>query len=329
MEVPEAEERIVNLALFVAGAPCPVTAEECRRVEGYAAGQSRIAFEQMFERDKRELRAAGLVLEVDRTASPETYQLDREATFAAPLAFSAEELLLLRAAGASLLSDPAFPYGQDLRFALAKLLSSSPDLPPAAPLSALTADENPESQAVLVATLTGAAETRKRVSFTYTNVSGSTARREVEPYGLFAQEGRWYLVGRDVAADALRVFTVPKMLDAAVDTSRPRHADFQPPGDFDVRSWMLMPFQYGTHLREAILRFAGNAAPRARALAGEGGVLDAQDDGSVLWRVPVAEDVLLARWVAENGPGIEILEPTSARDLLRSGLQEVAALHER
>ena len=117
----DASERIVNLALYLASAREPVTADEIAvNVAGYSPGQDEATFLRMFERDKADLRNAGLVIAVDDSGESDAYRLDTRATFAEPLTLDAREVVQLRAAAAALLTDPSFPYARDLRFAIAK-----------------------------------------------------------------------------------------------------------------------------------------------------------------------------------------------------------------
>jgi len=78
-----ATERIVNLALFLASAHRPVSATEISlSVAGYPRDQNEAAFNRMFERDKDDLRAAGLVITIDRSGDVESYRFDPDATYA-------------------------------------------------------------------------------------------------------------------------------------------------------------------------------------------------------------------------------------------------------
>jgi hypothetical protein len=141
----EAVERLVNVALFLAAARGPVSAERIRaEVTGYPEGQDEAAFLRMFERDKDELRATGLAIE----STPDgRYQLDAGRTFVAGLDLSSDEEAALRAAATVFLSDPSFPFVTDLRFALAKISGGSDvDVPAAAHL----ADERPGTQGATV-----------------------------------------------------------------------------------------------------------------------------------------------------------------------------------
>jgi predicted DNA-binding transcriptional regulator YafY len=323
-------ERIVNLALYLASARRPVSAREIAGgVAGYPSGQNDAAFGRMFERDKDELRHAGFVIDVDRSDEVERYRFDADATFSEPVELGPVETVELRAAAAAMLSDPSFPYPDDLRIALAKLTAAAEGRIGAssAVRSALNADEDPSAQGAAVAELTRAIGSHKRASFSYTGAEGKASQRTVEPWGLFARDGRWYLVARDSVADGIRVFAITRMADLSVAQSRPKTPDFAPPADFDVRRWMLMPFQYGAQTGEATLRLTGPAAHRASALVAGQGFLSAAADGAYLWRVPFADEMLLARWVAANGPGIEVSSPDSLRDALVSGLRKVVEQH--
>jgi proteasome accessory factor B len=325
-----ASERIVNLALYLASALRPVSANEIAAdVAGYPPGQTAAAFGRMFERDKDDLRHAGFVIEVDRSDDVERYRFDADSTFSGPVELGPVEAVELRAAAAAMLADPSFPYPEDLRLALAKVTAAAEGRIGAtsAVKTALAADEDPAAQGAAVAMLTRAIGARKRASFAYTGAGGKSSQRVVEPLGLFARDGRWYLVARDPAADDIRVFAVARVARLAIEPSRPKTPDFDPPAEFDVRTWMLMPFQYGTRTQEATLRLSGPAAHRATALVAGQGKLSGPAGGPLSWRVPFADETLLARWIAANGPGIEVVSPDSLRDVLVSGLSKAVRLH--
>jgi proteasome accessory factor B len=323
-------ERIVNLALFLASAHRPVSASEIsHQVAGYPAGQNEAAFNRMFERDKDDLRQAGLVITLDRTGDVERYLFDPDATFSENVELTPVEARELRAASAAMLSDPSFPYTDDLRAAVAKLVAAvgAPVGSSNAILVSASADESPQAQGAAVAELTRAVAIRKRARFSYTGAGGGRSIREVEPWGLFARDGRWYLVAHGPAAAGERVFAVARMDDLTIEPSRPKTPDFERPEGFDVSRFMLMPFQFGPERHEAVLRLTGPAARRAVALTAGQGTLTQAADGAIVWRIPVADESLLARWVVDNGPGIETTAPDSLRETLASGLRKVVELH--
>jgi proteasome accessory factor B len=71
---------------------------------------------------------------------------------------------------------------------------------------------------------------RARVTFTYRDGD----KRTLEPWGLTASKGRWYVIGRDVDREATRMFKLARMTDL------PRRASkagaYQVPTDLDLRS---------------------------------------------------------------------------------------------
>lgn len=322
----EPAERLVNLALFIAAAAGPVTADECRRrVEGYPESQDEPAFLRMFERDKDQLRAAGLAIEVDGDG----YSLDTEATYRRPMTLSGGEAMMLRAVGAAMLGDESFPFREDLRLALAKLMTDAPDAP-SPTVGALGADEIPAEQGAAVSQLADAADARKKVSFGYTNARGGTREHEVEPYGLFLRDGRWYLVARDPSVDGIRTYAVARMSSVATNPKAPRTADFDRPGGFEVRAWIALPFQYAASDAPrvlATLRLTGQAVRTVATLTAEQGMFLPAGPGVLTWRIMVTDPVALASWVVANGPGIELTAPPVALEAMRAGLAKVVDIH--
>jgi proteasome accessory factor B len=320
--VAEPVERLVNLAIYLAATAVPVTAEEVRgNVDGYPADQETDAFLRMFERDKEDLRDSGFVI----LSTEDAYRIDPATSFAAQVDLSPDEAAALRAVGIAFVDDPAFPFAESLRLALAKIATAvgAPDLPVASHL----ADESPATQGSSVAELDRAITARKRVTFGYTNSYGRHKLHEIEPYGVFVLDGRWYAVGRDTEKDDTRVYAVARVEDLTVNQSRPKSPDFEPPEDFEVGRFIGLPFQYGPEALEATVRFKPDVAWRAEILSGGAGVLEAAADGSATWTVSARSAKRLAQWIVENGPGISALGPAELVETVRSGLEEVAKLH--
>lgn len=325
--VIDATERLVNLAMYLAAAHGPVTRQRIRvEVPGYppASEQDEAAYARMLERDKKDLRAAGLVIESDAEGN---YRFDAAATFAAEVTLTADEAAAVRAVGLALLGDPSFPFAADLRFALAKIATALDTHD--APVTALMADEEPVRQAGAVADLSDAASARKLVRFAYTNSLGQHKDHEVEPYGLFVRDGRWYLVGRDSSRargdDDVRVYTVARIERLAVETARPETPDFERPTDFDVAGFIGLPFQYGPDIIEATLIIDAGEAWRVPALTAGKGSVEQLPDGSMRWRVTARNERRLMRWVIENGPGLRVVAPPLLAAQLNAGLTRAAA----
>ena len=321
-----AVERLVNLALYLASRREYVTAEVCRSAGlGYPEHQDIGAFLRMFERDKDALRAAGLVLDVRRVGEVEAYRLDAAATFTRPVALSPTELATVRAVAVALAGDPGFPFGEDLALALGKLGAGGSAGPIA--VADLVA-ETPADQAAIARELAEAVQSRKRVTFDYTNAAGEHKHHDIEPYGVFFREGRWYLAGRDRALDDTRTYAMSRMQGVSVNAERPRTPDFERPAHFDVRDHERLPFQYGPVAIPSVLRFDPDTAWRAVRLARRRGTLAEQPDGSVLWSVDARDLDRLAEWLTDEGPGITALRPPELLEVLRAGLERVVASHD-
>lgn len=321
--MPDASERLVNLALFLASRREYVSAERCRAAGlGYPADQDDAAFLRMFERDKEALRAAGLVIDVRKVDEAEAYRLDVEATFQRPVLLTASERATLKAAAAALADDPGFPFGEDLMRALAKLGAAGEEGPLAVADFAEAGDQGSAARM-----LAEAVQRRKRVAFDYTNAQGEHKHHQVEPYGVFFREGRWYLIGRDVERDEVRTYASARMAGLEVNTARPRTPDFERPQDFDVSEHERLPFQYGGEAALATVRIDAEIAWRAARLTRGRGTLAEQPDGSLVWRIEAHDLRGLAEWLIEEGPGLVPMDPPELVESMRTALTKVVADH--
>ncbi len=321
--MPRALERLVNLAMYLASTPTPVTAEAVRmHVDGYPPHQDEAAFRRMFERDKDDLRAAGFVIVSD---AENTYRLDSAATFASEVHLTAAESATIRAVGSAFLGDTSFPFADDLRLALAKLASDV--TAEHAPAVSRLAEEEPSRQGATVAAVDHAIRSRKRVEFDYVNAASEHKHHRVEPLGLVIRDGRWYVTGRDCDVDEIRLYAVTRIDELEVNAARPKTPDFERPADFDVRTFIALPFQYGPDHFDALITFEPSQAWRAPALTAGIGEMASRDDGSVAWTVSARDPERLMRWVVENGPGLCLTAPSPLADELRERLAAVAEAH--
>ncbi|MFE6860508.1 helix-turn-helix transcriptional regulator [Nocardia sp. NPDC057668] len=119
-----------------------------------------------------------------------------------------------------------------------------------------TAD--PEVLATLAATITN----HERVRFTYRDAAGAESRRNVEPNGLSATRGRWYLVAYDVDRNAWRSFRVDR-----VTAPQPTAARFTPrelPAEHAAAyvagartDWGITPFAVDVTIHAPLHRISG------------------------------------------------------------------------
>lgn len=319
-------ERMVNLALYLASSRSPKSAEECRAAGlGYPDDQDDVAFIRMFERDKDALRAAGFVIDIVDAGESDSYRIDAEATYARPLELSSAERASLRAVATAFADDPGFPFGEELRSATGKLGTAGDSGPLA---SADLGRSAPAGQSGDARAIAEAVQARKTVTFSYTNASGETRDRSVDPYGIFFRDGSWYLVGRDQGRDEVRTFAITRMNSIDVNPARPRTPDFERPADFDIRMAERLPFQYGAATFSARIRFLPETAWRIDRLARGHGTSQALPDGSAVWTVEAADVRRLASWIVDEGPGLYAVEPGAVVDEIVSGLNKVAEIHD-
>ena len=283
----------------------------------------------MFERDKDQLRAAGFLIDSDETGA---YTLDR----------------------AQHLRRPHRPHrrgdrrGSHRRRPRCSRTRRSPtpttcasrsprspraSTPACVPAAARLADEDPARQGTRRrGALLGGVAGQARELRLHQLLRRRARLHEVEPYGLFLHDGRWYLVGRDIARDEVRTYTVAR-IGGALGRDRPT-------GDTGLRA--------ARRLRRAHAS-CDSRSSTARQPTSSRRELRFERDGRVARRVahrrpgravattatarlrgacaPRSRERLL-RFVIEHGPGIRVVEPRVPRvDSLRDGLEEVVRVH--
>jgi predicted DNA-binding transcriptional regulator YafY len=234
----------------------------------------RAAVRRMFERDKDELRAAGVPMETVQ------YSIEHGAEQAIGYRLAARDFYLPylrivsraggeggeggegaggRAAGATarsrtleleptqaaLAADalrrvaelPASPFPREARSALAKLAFDL-DLDALGTSPVLFADGHTTGGVrETLRLLTDAVRHRKRVRFRYHGIHrGQPTDRDVAPHGLLYNHGHWYLIGHDATRDAMRVFRLGRM-EAPELGDAGAGPDFDPDPAFDVADY--------------------------------------------------------------------------------------------
>lgn len=167
----------------------------------------------------------------------------------------------------------------------------------------------------------------RRLNLRYESWS-ATVRRRLDPLGLVAKAGAWYLVAR-ADGGGVRTYKVAKVLDLVVLDER-----FVYPPSFDLaRHWRseLERFEAGLLRGEATLRVAAVALPRIEALgaAAVDAVLAAPADEEG-WRrvvVPIEGVGHAAGLLLGFADNIEVLAPAELREELARRAERVLALY--
>jgi predicted DNA-binding transcriptional regulator YafY len=299
-------ERLINLIAALLETSRPMTADEIRtQIAGYEPGTLE-AFRRSFERDKADLRAMGIPIEVrrlDPLTDVEGYVIPKSLYYLPELDLEPDELTALRLAAESVLGG-----GEVAESGLMKLSVDAPAESWSGPRVVWGADlaaEQPALAAIYPALLE-----RRAVAFRYRGASADEVTgREVDPYGLVHRRGNWYVVGRDRAKDAVRAFKVariegePRVLEESYDVPEGFRAEEHMAGE----AWEVgdTPATATVRFGPEVRWWAEQNHPDAPRRERPGGAIDVE--------LQVSNVDALVSWAIGLGPGVEILEPASAR----------------
>jgi proteasome accessory factor B len=226
-------ERLLNLVIMLLVSRTYVTKERIRQViEGYDKTNDE-AFEKMFERDKEELRALGIPIElghVDKFFEDEQgYRITRDAFELPEVDLSPDEAAVLGLA-ARVWQHAGLAAATSS--ALVKLRAAGHHVDREA-LDALqprvVADE-PAFDDMWEMTIS-----RTPVRFTYRRAGAADAtERHLEPWGVVTSRERWYVVGHDRDRGEPRMFRLSRIVGEVRADGRP--GSFEVPPGTDVRA---------------------------------------------------------------------------------------------
>ena len=201
------------------------------------------------------------------------------------------------------------------RSALAKLRAAGIE-PDTAQLSALA----PSVQATEPSfdLLWNAVLERSRVSFTYRGGE----RRTLEPWGLTASKGRWYVIGHDTDRDATRMFKLSRITDQPRKVSRAGRVRGARPtstcGPWPVR------WRPASRRETALLAIRKGRAPTL-ARRGEPATAGAElPNGFEAFAVAYGDRWSLAEEIVQHGADVVVLAPAELRDSVVRSLRAVA-----
>jgi proteasome accessory factor B len=159
---------------------------------------------------------------------------------------------------------------------------------------------------------------RCRVSFTYRDGS----HRTLEPWGMTASKGRWYVIGRDVDRAATRMFKLSRILDAPHRASKP--GAYVVPADVDLRS-LARSLAPREPTQETLLALRSGSAPALRRRSRPASTTVELPDGFDVGQVAFSDLRSAAEEISRYGADVVVLEPPELRELVVRGLAAVAA----
>lgn len=153
--------------------------------------------------------------------------------FAAPLRLTPAEGLALYAGGEAIAALPGMEQAGSLRTALTKLgraLGTEALDDEASSAIEVRFEKSPAHHLEVIQT---ALSEHKRVEIEYRSASrGEMTTRSVDPWGLIAATGRWYLVGLDHLSGEERMFRIDR-----IKSSRLTDAEAEAPAEFDAERY--------------------------------------------------------------------------------------------
>jgi proteasome accessory factor B len=332
----------VTLAQLIAGVPAYQD-----------ASQKPDARRRMFERDKDELRALGILIETiedgeepagryrlkarnfylpylslmaeGRPGKPR--RLDKYGYASLPsLSFEPDELDAVAQAAARVrqLGDPLL--ADHAESAMRKLAVDLP-LDVAHRADTRLAPARTPGNAETFAALGAALETRKRVTFEYRSMGADqTGRRTVEPFGLFFLNQHWYLAGRTPGEATVKNYRLSRIGSVEVNDRQAKTPDYDIPPEFRLPAHARSKHAWELGDGDAIvaevrLRRQGGATAAAGRL---GEPVSGQPDRR---RFQVRRRDAFARWLLSFAGDLEPLSPPELVAEYRALVRATLAAH--
>lgn len=310
-------ERLLNLVVCLMSTRFPVSRERIvEMIPGYAQAPSVSALERMFERDKDELRALGIPIEtvLDASGDVEGYRIPSDRYRMEPIHFTADERAAI-AVAARVWQEAILGPAANQAVRKIQAVSPGPDIEfDRMPIAHLNA-----SDAAVLAVMR-AIRGGRRMRMDYRGPQDDAPRtRELDPWGIVAHEGAWYLVGFDHGRTQPRVFRTSRIVGSVTVTAQeqtnPR------PANEDIRKRVRRePHEADV---SAVIRVQAGAGGGLRLLADEPS--DSFTEADITVRSQ--SDDLLVSQISAAGSAAEVLSPLAIRDAVRIGLERTRDRH--
>jgi proteasome accessory factor B len=318
-------ERLVNLVIALLSTRQYVTAARIRAtVPGYEPddGTDRAdeAFKRMFERDKADLREMGVPLETGRTSVFDTedgYRIARADYELPEITLTGQEAA---AVGLALRLWESAQLAGAAHSALVKLKAAGIDVDTA---RAIPLQPRLDAGEPAFEPCYAAARDRRQLDFDYQRPDeDAPSRRHVQPWGVVAWHGRWYLVGLDLDRQAPRQYRLSRVVGTP-KAAGPAGA-FEPPADLDLAE--VVARQVGGEEHLVVVRARPGTAIGLRRHAVP---LGPADDGDDRLELRTTEPWSLADQLAAYGADVLVEAPTEMREAVIARLTRLAAMGER
>jgi predicted DNA-binding transcriptional regulator YafY len=257
-----------------------------------------------------------IVISADRVRVRTVNDLSRPTKLTPPEALALwMGLEVVRMSGA-----PSTRAREELRARLRRHLVQQSEAVVEAPFAAPSLAHDPKG---LRRIISEAASNHRVCSITYVKPGAERPEsRRVRPYVVIHAEGSWYVLGHCERADAVRAFSIDRVLDAVVEGEH-----FEPPVDFDPAAHLDVGGGRVLDARravEALVRYSSRIA-RWIAEREEG---EWQPDGALLVRHRVADSDWLVRHILRYAGEAEVVEPAELRARVHDAARRLVAAGE-
>ena len=309
----DAAERMLNLLALLVDRSQPVTLKQIRaELAGQYSDKDEAARAQ-FERDKAELRNMGIPIDMvtlgGAQAGESAYLVQRTNYELADLDLSDEEMSALQLAVATV-----HLAAQEGEQALWKLGAERVDDSLLGRVTVPFQDPN-------LARVMAAIVARAPLTYRYKG-----EERTVDPYGMLARRGYWYLIGWDHLRKAQRVFRVDRIEG---DVLAGKRNSFAMPRGMDLlravptERQMLAAGDY--EHSHALVRVDASLVKQVVREFGEGAIERHESDGSAVFNVPCSNLSAFRLWLFAMVDKAEVREPLEVRDIVIGWLDDLAA----
>lgn len=193
-------------------------------------------------------------------------------------------------------------------------------------LPGVTLSERREGQSAVRRTVVAAAYARRPCVLRYLKLAADgESRRVVHPYLVVFSDEAWYVVGRCVQSEEVRIFRMDRILSAS-----PAEGTFDVPGDFDPGDYVdagMDELLFSSTSRKAYVRYSPRIARRVRERASHRSLsMEDNGDGSVTVCHAVADPHWLLGHVLRHGGDAVVEGPDDLRRLVRDAAGRLADL---
>lgn len=302
-------ERVTNLLTLLLSARRHVTFEEIRNELRGQYPEGKEAARAAFERDKAILRDEGVPIDqvtlAGQQAGQTGYRVLRSAYEIEDFDLTPDETDALR------LAVGAIRLGTNWAHEGLWKVDLTPGEPSTTNGTGAVAVELPIDERL--PRIHRAITERRRIDFSYRE-----RPRRLEPWGLLARDGWWYVIGFDLDYVERRTYRVDRM-DGAVSIGVA--AEHEVPADFEARSVFptdpkLLPDAVDVGSDVAIVRVDASDVGVILAQYGETAIVARHGDGSVDVEIPCSNVRNFVQWLLGFVERAEVIEPVALRDLV-------------